>query len=456
MTLDNQQEERVRGAFAALTDFTPVGAEFDELTDVYIAPSVRPLVSSESQRGWLIAVAGAVVVLILGLLTVLTRETDPELSASAFTWSRVPYDEAVFGGSGAQSMSSVTVGGPGLVAVGSSWDGEEDRNVGVAVVWTSPDGVVWSRVPHDEAVFGGSVMSSVTAGGPGLVAVGEAGSDAAVWTSPDGVVWSRVPHDEAVFGGSGAQSMSSVTVGGPGLVAVGSSWEEDRTDVAAAVWTSPDGVNWSRVPHNKEIFGGAGFQNMQSVTVGGPGLVAVGSEDGGLEPGAAVWTSVDGITWSRVPHNKEIFGGEDSRQMQTDGAGRKAMNGVTAGGPGLVAVGSDGFDAAVWTSPDGVTWSRVPHDESVFGGATTQSMWSVTVASPGLVAVGGDSSGDDVAAAVWTSPDGVNWSRVPHNKEVFGGAGFQNMQGVTVGGPGLVAVGDAESDAAVWLAATED
>ena len=410
MTLDNQQEERVRGAFAALTDFTPVGAEFDELTDVYIAPSVRPLVSSESQRGWLIAVAGAVVVLILGLLTVLTRETDPELSASAFTWSRVPYDEAVFGGSGAQSMSSVTVGGPGLVAVGSSWDGEEDRNVGVAVVWTSPDGVVWSRVPHDEAVFGGS----------------------------------------------GAQSMSSVTVGGPGLVAVGSSWEEDRTDVAAAVWTSPDGVNWSRVPHNKEIFGGAGFQNMQSVTVGGPGLVAVGSEDGGLEPGAAVWTSVDGITWSRVPHNKEIFGGEDSRQMQTDGAGRKAMNGVTAGGPGLVAVGSDGFDAAVWTSPDGVTWSRVPHDESVFGGATTQSMWSVTVASPGLVAVGGDSSGDDVAAAVWTSPDGVNWSRVPHNKEVFGGAGFQNMQGVTVGGPGLVAVGDAESDAAVWLAATED
>ena len=353
MTLDNQQEERVRGAFAALTDFTPVGAEFDELTDVYIAPSVRPLVSSESQRGWLIAVAGAVVVLILGLLTVLTRETDPELSASAFTWSRVPYDEAVFGGSGAQSMSSVTVGGPGLVAVGSSW-------------------------------------------------------------------------------------------------------EEDRTDVAAAVWTSPDGVNWSRVPHNKEIFGGAGFQNMQSVTVGGPGLVAVGSEDGGLEPGAAVWTSVDGITWSRVPHNKEIFGGEDSRQMQTDGAGRKAMNGVTAGGPGLVAVGSDGFDAAVWTSPDGVTWSRVPHDESVFGGATTQSMWSVTVASPGLVAVGGDSSGDDVAAAVWTSPDGVNWSRVPHNKEVFGGAGFQNMQGVTVGGPGLVAVGDAESDAAVWLAATED
>jgi hypothetical protein len=48
-------------------------------------------------------------------------------------------------------------------------------------------------------------MSAVVAGGPGLVAVGhdDAGEDedAAVWTSPDGLVWSRVPHDEAVFGG---------------------------------------------------------------------------------------------------------------------------------------------------------------------------------------------------------------------------------------------------------------
>ena len=36
-------------------------------------------------------------------------------------------------------------------------------------------------------------------------------------------------------------------------------------------------------------------------------------------------------------------------------AGTKAMNGVTVGGPGLVAVGNDGFDAAVWISSDGVT-----------------------------------------------------------------------------------------------------
>ena len=73
----------------------------------------------------------------------------------------------------------------------------------------------------------------MTSVGSGLVAVGnvgsDAGDDAAVWTSGDGIAWSRVPHDEAVFAGAG---MQSVTAGGPGLVAVGSDGE------AAAVWVA--------------------------------------------------------------------------------------------------------------------------------------------------------------------------------------------------------------------------
>ena len=40
-----------------------------------------------------------------------------------------------------------------------------------------------------------------------------------------------------------------------------------------------------------------------------------------------------------------------------------------------VVVGVDGsggdWDAAAWTSPDGLAWSRVPHDEPVFGGPGT-------------------------------------------------------------------------------------
>ncbi len=50
------------------------------------------------------------------------------------------------------------------------------------------------------------------------------------------------------------------------------------------------------------------------------------------------------------------------------------MNGVTVGGPGLVAVGNDGFDAAVWISSDGVTWSRVPLQDT----QVSDSEWLVT------------------------------------------------------------------------------
>jgi hypothetical protein len=129
-------------------------------------------------------------------------------------------------------MNSVTAGGPGLVAVG--------RSEGNAAVWTSPDGITWSRIPHDESAFGDSYMTSVTAAGPGVVAVGQTGletgvgqsPDAAVWTSVDGANWTRVPHDESVFGG---RYMAEVTVAGSGLVVVGSS---HRAGKGAEVWVA--------------------------------------------------------------------------------------------------------------------------------------------------------------------------------------------------------------------------
>lgn len=142
---------------------------------------------------------------------------------SSYRWSLVFPDCCPGGASPDGAMRGVAAGGPGLVAVGS--DGSNDDGPD-AVVWTSIDGISWSRLPHDEAVLGSGGMESVTEGGPGLVAVGAGGSfvggfDAVVWTSVDGITWSRVAHDEAVFGGPDSVGMNSVTAGGPGLIAVG-------------------------------------------------------------------------------------------------------------------------------------------------------------------------------------------------------------------------------------------
>ena len=70
--------------------------------------------------------------------------------------------------------------------------------------------------------------------------------------------------------------------------------------------------------------GGEGFYQIHDVTAGGPGLVAGGLHDSGVREredqggflfldlfeginlnfDAVVWTSPDGITWSRVPGNR--------------------------------------------------------------------------------------------------------------------------------------------------------
>lgn len=279
-------------------------------------------------------------------------------------------------------------------------------------VWTSVDGVTWS--PVEEGSLDGQIdhpSGTVTVGGPGLVAIGSppVGYDgAAVWTSDDGLSWSQVPHDEAVFADAW---VLDVTLGGPGLVAVGTDYS--TLPWSAAVWTSVDGVTWSRVPHDEAVFGGAHNQEMVDVTVGGPGLVAVGRDgrfaiDYTPEQVPAVWTSVDALTWSRV----------DPTAIPTD-TPDSAMWSVTAGGPGLVAVG-DG----IWTSVDGATWTRATRDgRRKFLG---DGVVDVTVGGPGLVAVGD---------GIWTSADGTTWSRADLE------ANFQDgFWSVTAGGPGLVAV----------------
>lgn len=157
----------------------------------------------------------------------------------------------------------------------------------------------WSRVAHDEAVFGGEsiqVMHHVMLAGPGLLALGLDGpfdaSSAAVWTSSDGVRWSRVPHDEELFGGRGSQAMVGATIGRPGIVAVG--WDGPFDALDAAVWGSADGISWSRFPHDDETLGGLRDQRMLDVAVTEFGLVAVGSEGPGFQgqggdSDAAVW-----------------------------------------------------------------------------------------------------------------------------------------------------------------------
>ena len=134
-------------------------------------------------------------------------------------------------------------------------------------------------------------MRAVSAGGPGLIAVGWNGS---VWTSPDGSSWSRQPTDEQTFAGA-SHRLHDIAGGGQGVIVVA----QAGFPGPGALWTSADGVTWSRIHGGFSLDPGSYVNDM---VVSQAGLVVVGSAEQDLDPGpdsqsvgsAAVWILTEG------------------------------------------------------------------------------------------------------------------------------------------------------------------
>lgn len=391
------------------------------------AASLRPVRPSRWVRPARVAAIAAVAVLVtIGgpvLLRTLWGDTEPAADETTSTtvvvpstvpvdiesligpatiegWGRVPHDDAVFGAETA--IHDVTGGGPGFVAVGQSGMS--------AAVWVSTDGRSWSRVPDDPDVFSDGVGAQVAAGGAGLVAVG--GSGPTVLTSPDGISWTRLDLVEAGFGN--AASLGAVTMGESQFVVGG---RKCAPACSVAFWISGDGAAWQEATVDEALEG----TNVRQIVPDGSGFVAVGSASGPESSVGAVWVSDDGSRWTRVGASDDVFA---AALIET----------VAAAGEGFLAFGSDsslGEDGhpVVWTSPDGVTWSRVLLDPDVFQNANVSR---VVASGEGFVAVGMDRNG----GALWLSPDGLDWERVAIED---GDRGF--IEAVVADGPGLVAVG---------------
>jgi class 3 adenylate cyclase len=411
----------------------------------------RPSILASPRFQAAAAAALTLIVVAAGVLA-LTSELRRQGAAGSgpggeLTWVEVDPAAARLGGRGNQRINRLLSSEEGFIAVGrDDSSGRPD-----AAVWTSQDGATWDRQASDALSRpGGQGMLGVSVGGPGFVAVGYRGdgasTDAAVWTSEDGREWKAV-EGEADLQGAGNQVMNRVASTSFGLIAVG--FEGLGGDRDAAAWASEDGLAWHRAAV-LEGHADHGWQEMRSVAAEGQTLVAVG-EDGVVgDYDAAVWVSTDGSTWHRQARTPTVLGGP----------GEQLMTSLVASDDRFVAVGwstvhSD-IDAQVWTSEDGRTWSRLSYDEEVFGGDGDQLLWGLEAAGGDFIAVGRDESGGGSDAAVWTSPDGLEWSRAPSDEDVFGGDRAQEMRFVAAAEGRLVGAGwDASGrreDAAIWWA----
>jgi hypothetical protein len=150
---------------------------------------------------------------------------------------------------------------------------------------------------------------------------------------------------------------------------------------------------------------------MSSVAAGSAGVVAVGQAAKG---DAVAWWSRDGQSWTRTR-----LAGQGSADHVIAYEG-----GFLAGGATLQP-GSDLFEATVWTSIDGLTWSegvRLPGDNHVEALAADQR---------GLIAGAG--------SRLWTSPDGRDWTSTPGAQFTGSSEGSGQILSVVVADNHLVA-----------------
>jgi len=347
------------------------------------------------------------------------RVPDPtgEFTAETVVERVTQGDGGIAIGSSGIFIESVVDSPMGLVAVGAEQVGLRS----VAAVWTSGDrGSTWSRVPHDDSVFGAfdddigpaigggwSIREVVFSNGR-FVAVGmasAAGVGPVAWYSDDGRTWIRVSAEDGPLGGDGLTSVTGLVAGGPGFVAVGGFTSgNDENLITPLVWTSEDGETWRT--YADAIPPGSGVIVAKLVIMDGA-IVAVGQHQSTRT--AAAWSSEDGFTW----HSVDL--------VDTTGEPPGTMLDVVVTREGAVAVGRASPslnvlpDIAVWTTEDGRVWRRLAPPDLFDERRAGPVAWGPA----GFILPvadwhpSGSSSTEDEETIMLRSIDGENWEELP-------------------------------------------
>ena len=425
-------------------------------------PAVRPLKVVRPWRGPLVAGAAAVLVLaVFGAVFLLqspsgdapvadtsqttAATTVPSTAAPATTAVTTPPPTTAAASAPAMEwrqypaparLAAVAMADSVVAAVGSASDGYSS-DAAVCVAWQGTGEPGWSdgwwgiadpsafSGPGEGLEDGYQEMRDVAALGDGFVAVGAADKEdagpaafevetAAVWLSPDGSVWERVPHQPALENPGGSLQMNGVAAGGPGLVAVGDEFMSEPWQFGPAVWVSSDGRSWERIPQDRLPDDGV---VLKDVTSDGSEIYAVGTYEGGE---AVVWRSADGTRWEAVaaPCPGCDEGGWSVAQFGLGSGWGAGMKAVAVSEHGVAAVGMIDEEgerpvAAVWVSQDGLAWDLAatfdPPDR-LYDVMALDVVWD----QDRIVVTGQERSDTGrFRGIVWVSPDaGTTWFEV--------------------------------------------
>jgi hypothetical protein len=189
-----------------------------------------------------------------------------------------------------------------------------------------------------------------------------------------------------------------------GFTATGAATASGSPKATMAAVESPDGLHWT-VGQTLDVSGLDTVEPPTSMVESPAGLLAVGrgfaGTCGGPPSVAALWTSTDGLNWSRVTLPADFA---DATVATVDG-----------GSAGFVAAGvlKDGTTQVIWTSPDGRSWRQVPLTSPVFGDfdVAGAAVFGGGYVVSGAVHIVDGCGANMVTPSLWWSIDGDNWTR---------------------------------------------
>jgi hypothetical protein len=255
-----------------------------------------------------------------------------------------------------------------------------------------------------------------------------------VWSSPDGIQWTRVKPN--TFTGNGdtlpsafvgenptdwrGRHLAGYVVFNDEMWIVGGDGEQGQYQ--NDVWHSVDGVHWTLAgyaPWLRRVLAYTLVFNNRIWVMGGqtvPQQVSPRPPPGSIyderilrRHGAFyndVWNTSDGVHWTRVVTQGPIWA---ARGMFSGSVVFQGKMWILGGGRVSIDGGEDTRFSDVWNSADGVHWTqvtkqvpwapRIYHNVVVFD----DRMW---------VIAGNYGNGEGNIADSWSSTDGVHWSQI--------------------------------------------
>ena len=213
-----------------------------------------------------------------------------------------------------------------------------------------------------------------------------------VWSSVDGATWE--PLNNAGWGAR--TDFGAVSHNGSIFVMGGRDANSPYNDV----WSSPDGSSgsWTKQEGTKRWSARYG---LRAVSHGGLIYVSGGDSiigSGGVEDD--VWSSEDGKNWTQ--------------RATTKFTARAAHEMVSLGGAMFVMGGSgSGYLRDIWESGDGVTWNYRGTDWGGNNGRRS-NFYAITYDGQ-MYIMGGNRNANNVFAEVWSSSNGLTWSKKTGN-----------------------------------------